>query len=155
MSGVLLGAVGALAIGWGALAPVTAAPVSPAVAVSCAEDVAACDSDGDGIVDLVEEATCGSATCATGAEDRDDDGVADVEQLSGSLEQGGPGGPVRASDPGWVRLVLPGPVVVDVPWWPVAVAAVGGVVVGTVVTARRRAARHSSGARQAIGGRVG
>jgi hypothetical protein len=153
MSGIVVGVVVALALGWPM--PVASAGVAPVPMVSCAEDVAACDSDGDGIGDLVEEAICGSATCATGDEDGDGDGVADADQLTVSLEQGGPGGPVQFSDPGWVRIVFPGPVVVDVPWWPIAVVVAGGVVVLVVVTVRRRATRHSSGARHAIGGRVG
>lgn len=158
MSGFVVGVVAALALVWAA--PASSAVAVPPPMVACAEDVAACDSDGDGVGDLVEEAICGSATCATGDEDVDADGVADAEQLTVSLEQGGPGGPVRFSDPGWVRFVLPGPVVVDVPWWPVAVVVAGGVVVLAVVMVRRRAARHvsadaASGARHVIGGRVG
>lgn len=143
MTGFFVGAISALVIGWSALAP---APAAPALAViSCAEDLAACDSDGDGIGDLVEESICGSATCATGDEDTDGDGVADSEQLAESLEQGGPAGPVQLSDPGWVRIVLPGPVVIDVPWWPLAVAVVAGGGVLIFVLQRRAAAREPAG----------
>lgn len=133
------------------LAPVDAAVadarVEPVAPVSCTEDVAACDSDEDGVIDVVEEAICGSATCASGTEDADGDGVADAEELRASLDRGGPGGPVRLRDAGTVRVVLPGPVVIDVPWWPVVavVAGVGVVVVGVVVRRRRVAARRVEG----------
>lgn len=40
-------------------------------------DVSTCDADGDTIPDTVERAVCGSATCATGREDRDEDGIPD------------------------------------------------------------------------------
>lgn len=121
MSGIVVGVVCALVVAWGAPAVVPAPLPAPLEAVSCAEDVAACDSDGDGIGDLVEEAICGSATCATGDEDADDDGVADAEQLTESLEAGGAGGPVQFPEFGVVRLVFPGPVVVEFLWIPVAV----------------------------------
>lgn len=133
------------------LAPVDAAVadarVEPVAPVSCTEDVAACDSDEDGVIDVVEEAVCGSATCASGTEDVDGDGVADAEELRASLDRGGPGGPVRLRDAGTVRVVLPGPVVIDVPWWPVVavVAGVGAGVVGVVVRRRRVAARRVEG----------
>ena len=120
MSGFVVALVGALVLGWGAPAVVPAPLPAPLPGVSCAEDVAACDSDGDGVRDLVEEAICGSATCATGDEDVDGDGVADAEQLTVSLEQGGVGGPVQFPEFGVVRLVFPGPVVVEFLWVPVA-----------------------------------
>ena len=143
MTGILVGTIGALLIGWGALAP-AAVGDAPAV-VSCAEDLAACDSDGDGIGDLVEEAICGSATCASGDEDVDGDGLADADQLAESLEQGGPAGPVQVSDPGWVRLVLPGPTVIDVPWWPLPVVVAAGAGVLIFVRRRRAAAGEPAG----------
>lgn len=114
-------------------------PPTASVPVSCAEDVAACDSDGDGVGDVVEEAICGSATCATGDEDADRNGVPDADELMGSLERGGVGGPVQFRDAGMVRVVLPGPTVIDVPWWPAAVLAAGAAVVFVVVVVRRRA----------------
>lgn len=40
-------------------------------------EVSSCDSDGDTIPDVVERVVCGTATCATGREDRDEDGIAD------------------------------------------------------------------------------
>lgn len=121
-------------------------PSTASEPVGCAEDVLACDSDGDGVADVVEEAICGSATCATGTEDADGTGVPDAEELTASLERGGPGGPVQFRDAGMVRIVLAGPTVIDVPWWPVVVLAAGVVVFGVVVVVRRRA-----GARQADG----
>lgn len=137
MAGNLLAAVALIAgVVAGGLTP-HLSPAAPSAAV-CAQDVAACDIDGDGIGDLVEEAICGSATCATGDEDADGDGVPDAEQLAETLEQGGPGGVVRPADPGWVRLVFPGPVVVEFPWWPFAVGAVAVVGVVVAVVARRR-----------------
>jgi hypothetical protein len=116
MSGIVVGVIGALLVVFAA--PAVAS--TPVPMVSCAEDVAACDSDRDGIGDLVEEAICGSATCATGDEDVDGDGVTDADQLAGSLEQGGVGGPVQFPEFGVVRLVFPGPVVVEFLWVPVA-----------------------------------
>jgi hypothetical protein len=120
MSGIFVGVVCALVVAWGAPAVVPTPVPAPLAMVSCAEDVAACDSDGDGVGDLVEEAICGSATCATGEEDVDGDGVTDAEQLAGSLEQGGVGGPVQFPEFGVVRLVFPGPMVVEFLWVPVA-----------------------------------
>lgn len=113
--------------------PVADVPPGPQ---SCAVDVLGCDSDGDGIVNVVEEAVCGSATCATGVEDRDGDGVPDAQELAVSLEQGGPGGPVRFLEFGTVRIVLPGPAVIDVAWWPAVVLVAAGA--GAVVLVRRR-----------------
>jgi hypothetical protein len=136
-------------LGWGfAPSPVADVPPGPQ---SCAVDVLACDSDGDGIVNVVEEAVCGSATCATGAEDTDANGVPDAEELAVSLEQGGPGGPVRFPEFGTVRIVLPGPTVIDLAWWPAVVLMAAGA--GAVVLVRRRGivrrdeagrARHST-----------
>lgn len=140
MLGIVLGVAAVLA-GWVApvAVPAPAVPAAPvSLVVSCAEDVAACDSDGDGIGDLVEEAMCGSATCATGAEDADADGVADAEQLTSSLEQGGSGGLVQFPEFGVLRLVLPGPSVIDVLWVPVAGVLLLGAAAGAFFVFRAR-----------------
>lgn len=52
-------------------------------AATCSEltDPALCDSDGDGITDVVEQIVCGSATCATGREDTDRDGIPDWSEV--------------------------------------------------------------------------
>jgi hypothetical protein len=50
---------------------------------SCAPS--SCDADSDGIADVVEEAICGSSTCASGQEDLDGDGVRDAEELEAQL----------------------------------------------------------------------
>lgn len=73
------------------------AGASPAIAgpdeTRCDPGDRSCDVDVDRIPDAVEQAVCGSATCATGAEDVDGDGLADwVEQVvSGSTTQVRPG----------------------------------------------------------------
>lgn len=98
------------------------------------------DIDGDGIVDVVEEAICGSATCATGVEDADADGIPDAVTLTESLRAGGPGGPVQFPSFGEVLVVWPDGQLVQFAWWPVALAVVSLTlaVVGVVVVARRR-----------------
>jgi len=70
-------------------APSTVAAAPAPVSASAAADtrsyvpcpaqgeVSSCDSDGDSIPDVVERVVCGTATCATGREDRDEDGIAD------------------------------------------------------------------------------
>lgn len=52
--------------------------------VECNPADVTCDVDGDRIPNLVEEAVCGSATCATGREDRDGDGLADWVEFQAS-----------------------------------------------------------------------
>lgn len=134
-----------LALACAPAAPASAgARVSSAPTVSCTEDVTACDSDRDGVADMVEEAVCGSATCATGTEDADNTGTPDVEEQRTSLKHGGVGGPVQFREAGMVRIVLAGPTVIDVPWWPAMVLVGGGlVVVGVVVVRRRSRARRA------------
>lgn len=123
-----------------------------AQSLACAEQasVLVCDADGDGIVDVVEEAICGSATCATGAEDADGDGVPDAQQLAQSLATGGPGGPVQLSSPSTVIVVGADGSVTEFSLVPfAAVAGVLLVGLGAVVAVRRRSvggrARHRVG----------
>lgn len=89
----LLAAVTSLGLAGSALAAtgagLSAAPAAAAVAgtvtalpvampdLRCDPGDRSCDTDGDRIPDAVEQVVCGSATCATGAEDADGDGVPD------------------------------------------------------------------------------
>lgn len=123
------------------------APVAPAVAESlaCAEQpsVLVCDADDDGIVDVVEEAICGSATCATGTEDLDGNGVADAEELAGSLASGGPAGPVQPASADSVIVVSADGTITVVSLWTVAAGAAVFLAALTVCVLRRRAASVS------------
>lgn len=74
--GTSASAASSVEIAAGALA---AAPV-----VECDPGDMKCDIDGDRIPDQVEEVVCGSATCATGREDRDGDGLADWVEMQAS-----------------------------------------------------------------------
>lgn len=112
-----------------------------------------CDSDGDGIVDLVEEAICGSATCATGAEDVDGNGIPDAEELTESLKTGGPAGPIQTDGPDALLIVNPDGTIAEVSLWPIAglaallVAALAAFVVvrtRSSLTTRHSPARNST-----------
>ncbi|MEO8094015.1 MAG: hypothetical protein ABI632_03680 [Pseudolysinimonas sp.] len=107
---VAVALVGAMLLG--------AAPAS-ATAVICSDQpsVLTCDSDGDGYVDVVEEAVCGTATCATGAEDVNHDGVPDVVAYAASLKQGGPAGPVQQASPSELIVVSPDGAITTVNLW--------------------------------------
>lgn len=60
-----------------------AAPPARTADLRCDAGDRACDVDGDRIPDAVEQAVCGSVTCATGHEDVDADGLPDwVERLA-------------------------------------------------------------------------
>ena len=77
---VLLALGGVLGVA-GAASAGTPRPVS--ADLRCDPGDRSCDSDGDRIPDAVEQAVCGSVTCATGHEDADGDGVPDwVERLA-------------------------------------------------------------------------
>lgn len=110
-----------------------------------------CDADRDGIVDLVEETICGSATCATGAEDNDGNGVADATELAESLQTGGPGGPIQPAGRDALIVVTPDGTLAVLSLWPVAgLAALLLAGLSAYVLARHRnrnvrpaAARHS------------
>lgn len=84
-----LGAAVIVLAGVAAAAPVQAATLegapawAPARAAACAPST--CDIDSDGVADVVEEAICGSATCASGQEDRDGDGTRDADELAAQL----------------------------------------------------------------------
>ncbi|MES2172115.1 MAG: hypothetical protein V4479_15560 [Actinomycetota bacterium] len=60
--------------------PAVAVAASPTASTgSCLEQpsTSSCDSDHDGIPDVIEVKVCGTGTCATGRGDRDHDGIAD------------------------------------------------------------------------------
>jgi hypothetical protein len=110
---------------------------------TCSESVLVCDVDADGIVDVVEEAICGSATCATGTEDLDANGVVDADELAASLRGGGSGGPVQLQTPDAVTVITPDGAITQVSLWPLAGGAfVFLAAVGAAVTFRR--ARRTS-----------
>jgi len=62
-----------------AAGPASASEPGPVSSVSCpaVQDVSSCDADGDTIPDAVERVVAGSATGASGREDRDADGIPD------------------------------------------------------------------------------
>jgi hypothetical protein len=127
------------------VAVATVFPASPAGAapVACSEQpsVLLCDADGDTIADVVEEAVCGSATCATGTEDLDGSGVPDAEEFAASLRSGGPGGPVRLESPSSLLVVGADGSVTTVDLWLVAGAAgLFLAAVAALVLYRRRSA---------------
>jgi len=67
VAGLVLSVLPATA-GAAAVPEVAPTEVVAAAAATCSEqvDAAVCDSDRDGITDVVEQVVCGSATCATG-----------------------------------------------------------------------------------------
>ena len=91
MSGVLLSAVVAVAV---VLMPagVGVAATAPVVCAERAQSTL-CDVDQDRISDVIEEQVCGTATCATGREDRDRDGIPDWSEISAC-------GTTRCAEPG-------------------------------------------------------
>ncbi|WP_169582883.1 MULTISPECIES: hypothetical protein [Microbacterium] len=93
--------------------------------------------DADEIADLVEEAICGSATCATGVEDHDGDGLSDAAELSGELDAAASGDLLVIRD-GDLRLLVSDRQAVVVPIWAgaLAVAAAGCAVVAGVCGVR-------------------
>ena len=124
----------------GAAPGVDGAPAVAGEVIPCGENpVTVCDSDGDGVTDLVEEAICGTATCATGAEDADADGTADAVVLQRSLVSGGPGGPVQFPEFGEVLVVRPDGRIIQLAWWPMALAVVAAaaLVTASVIFIRR------------------
>ena len=132
--------IGAMAVLAALLVPAVPVAADP---LSCAEQasVLLCDADADGIVDVVEEAVCGSATCATGTEDVDGNGVPDAEELAESLASGGPGGPVqRASADSLIVVGSDGTITVVSLWYFAAGAAVLLAALAAFVVLRRRAA---------------
>lgn len=133
--------VAAVCLAFGALF----VPAAPAVAdtLACAEQssVLLCDADGDGIVDVVEEAICGSATCATGAEDADGNGIPDAEELAASLRTGGPGGPVQRVSSDSLLLVNPDGTLTSLSLWPFAAVAALLLAGLTVFVVRRHTTR--------------
>lgn len=119
---------------------VGASPATAAEVLPCTEyPVTVCDSDGDGITDLVESAVCGTATCADGTEDPNGDGRADAAALQRMLDGGGPGGPVQFPVFGEVLVVKPHGELVQLAWWPVALAVVAAalLVTASVIFIRR------------------
>lgn len=75
---LVLSVLFALVLGVSVASPAVAASEPPAK-VTCAEGVkpSECDVDRDRIADVLEVQVCGSATCATGREDKDKDGISD------------------------------------------------------------------------------
>ena len=120
--------------------PAVASEASAAEVIPCGENpVTVCDSDGDGVTDLVEEAICGTATCATGEEDADADGIPDAVTLQKSLASGGPSGPVQFPVFGEVLVVRPDGRLIQLAWWPMALAVVAAaaLVTASVIFIRR------------------
>lgn len=89
MSGVLWSSLLAVVL---VVVPAGAVDAAPVV---CAERSvsAACDADLDRIPDVTEKQVCGTATCATGREDRDGDGIPDWSELLSC-------GTARCAEPG-------------------------------------------------------
>lgn len=119
---------------------------SPAYAdspVACSEQpsVLSCDTDADGIVDVVEEAICGSATCATGVEDNDGNGIPDAQELAESLKTGGPAGPVQLASPGELIVVGADGSIAQFSLWPLAFGAGAFLIAVTFFVVFRRRAR--------------
>ncbi len=135
LSSVLLGAVLFTAPAVARAAEPSGSDVTRAV--SCATDARQCDVDADEIADLVEEAICGSATCATGVEDHDGDGLSDAAELSGELDAAASGDLLVIRD-GDLRLLVSDRQAVVVPIWAgaLAVAAAGCAVVAGVCGVR-------------------
>lgn len=84
-----LGAAVIVLAGVAAAAPAQAATLEGAPGGAAARAAACvpstCDIDSDGVADVVEEAICGSATCASGQEDLDGDGTRDADELAAQL----------------------------------------------------------------------
>jgi hypothetical protein len=80
-----LGAALIVVAGVAAAAPAQAASAADVTLRFAPCAPSACDVDSDGVADVVEEAICGSATCASGQEDLDGDGQRDADELEAQL----------------------------------------------------------------------